>query len=58
MSYSWIGAPTPFNGTNAALGGDSSKLITAFVDVVVLGIILPSAEVLPSRVAQNEISNH
>ncbi|KAI7163903.1 ammonium transporter [Hortaea werneckii] len=24
MSYAWIGAPTPFNGTNEALGGDSS----------------------------------
>ncbi|RMY18275.1 hypothetical protein D0867_05450 [Hortaea werneckii] len=24
MSYAWIGAPTPFNGTNDALGGDSS----------------------------------
>jgi Amt family ammonium transporter len=24
MSYSWIGAPTPFNGTNALTGGDSA----------------------------------
>lgn len=23
MSYSWVGAPTEFNGTNSALGGDS-----------------------------------
>ena len=25
MSYSWIGAPAEFNGTNAELGGDSSE---------------------------------
>ena len=24
MSYSWVGAPTTFNGTNSDLGGDSS----------------------------------
>jgi Amt family ammonium transporter len=24
MSYSWVGPPAPFNGTNAALGGDSN----------------------------------
>ncbi|KAI9739352.1 MAG: hypothetical protein M1834_007565 [Cirrosporium novae-zelandiae] len=24
MSYSWIGAPTPFNGTNSDTGGDSA----------------------------------
>ncbi|KAK5738603.1 low affinity high capacity ammonium permease [Elasticomyces elasticus] len=24
MSYSWVGAPTPFNGTNANRGGDSN----------------------------------
>ncbi|KAK6430079.1 low affinity high capacity ammonium permease, partial [Oleoguttula sp. CCFEE 5521] len=24
MSYSWVGAPTTFNGTNEALGGDSN----------------------------------
>lgn len=24
MSYAWVGAPTEFNGTNSALGGDSS----------------------------------
>jgi hypothetical protein len=25
MSYPWVGAPTPFNGTNPDLGGDSRK---------------------------------
>jgi hypothetical protein len=26
MGYAWVGPPTPFNGTNQFLGGDSSKL--------------------------------
>ena len=25
MSYAWIGAPTPFNGTNSVTGGDSGQ---------------------------------
>lgn len=25
MSYSWIGAPAEFNGTNEATGGDSGE---------------------------------
>jgi hypothetical protein len=32
MSYSWVGAPAEFNGTNAELGGDSRMYITSVID--------------------------
>ncbi len=33
MSYSWIGAPAEFNGTNEATGGDSGEISNKFPPV-------------------------
>jgi hypothetical protein len=34
MSYSWVGAPTEFNGTNAETGGDSSEYPKVYITSV------------------------
>jgi hypothetical protein len=35
MSYSWIGPPTPFNGTSTDFGGDSSKFTVPCVQLYI-----------------------
>lgn len=42
MSYSWVGAPTEFNGTNEDLGGDSGEQRKRGVELELLVVVILS----------------